>query len=187
MSDDLIKLHEGATKPALTTKVWIFVLLTRNKIAGISEDMARFCGDAQQAQRPLAVQVEVLKCPLTFRSSFTPTEAIGMPILPAILTGLYLFFATALTPAADIPSSSKYLVLDSRIIEKTDGVALRLGKVEKDIHNPLFAEKSPGRSASTICTPTLCSIEKRESTSVGTAHLSSTRPHQPPLRRSRSG
>ena len=63
------------------------------------------------------------------------------------LTALSLFAASAISVAADTPTGvaeiSKYLLLDSRIIASTDGVALRLGKVEKDPHNPLFGEDKP--------------------------------------------
>lgn len=40
-------------------------------------------------------------------------------------------------------SAKKYLVLDSRIIECTQGVQLSLGKVVKDRRNPLFSEDRP--------------------------------------------
>ena len=39
-----------------------------------------------------------------------------------------------------VPSAPKYLLLDSRIIAHAEGVHLGLGTVEKDQHNPLFAE-----------------------------------------------
>lgn len=40
-------------------------------------------------------------------------------------------------------NESKYLLLDSRIIDRAENVRLVLGKVEKDLHNPLFIEDKP--------------------------------------------
>jgi len=39
--------------------------------------------------------------------------------------------------------SKKYLLLDSRLIEKTKGVELRVGKVKKHPANPLFSQEKP--------------------------------------------
>ncbi|MBN2296175.1 MAG: hypothetical protein JXM70_27335 [Pirellulales bacterium] len=71
------------------------------------------------------------------------SKAVVMRLPAIILTGLALFWATGIMPAADISTCSKYLLLDSRVVEKADGVALRLGQVEKDRRNPLFAEDKP--------------------------------------------
>ena len=46
-------------------------------------------------------------------------------------------------PASKLVSNTKHLVLDSRVIDVTDGVRLILGKVEKDPHNPLFQADKP--------------------------------------------
>ena len=43
----------------------------------------------------------------------------------------------------DVPNARKYLVLDTRIIDRADGVALTIGKVTKDPANPLFKEDKP--------------------------------------------
>ncbi len=40
-------------------------------------------------------------------------------------------------------TASKYLLLDSRIVERASGVRLTLGHVEKDPHNPFFVEDKP--------------------------------------------
>ena len=58
------------------------------------------------------------------------------------LVGLVWEMAMAQSPRR-IPSDPKYLLLDSRIIERAEGVRLALGKVEKDKHNPLFREDKP--------------------------------------------
>ena len=42
-----------------------------------------------------------------------------------------------------IPPREKYLLLDSRIIEKVDGVILKVGTVAKHSKNPLFKEDKP--------------------------------------------
>ena len=46
-------------------------------------------------------------------------------------------------PAGESSSLGKYLLLDSRLIEKTEGVELRVGKVTKHPANPLFGEDKP--------------------------------------------
>jgi len=43
----------------------------------------------------------------------------------------------------DVPNARKYLVLDTRIIDRADGVKLTIGKVTKDPANPLFKEDKP--------------------------------------------
>jgi len=45
--------------------------------------------------------------------------------------------------AAETSSARKYLLLDSRLIDKTEGVVLRVGKVTKHPANPLFSEEEP--------------------------------------------
>ena len=42
-----------------------------------------------------------------------------------------------------LPVRSKYLVLDSRVVEATEGVKLAVGRVAKHPANPLFAEEHP--------------------------------------------
>ena len=64
-----------------------------------------------------------------------------------------LFCGTALmaqnTPVADGKKDqtdiqrTRYLLLDSRIIESTDNLELSVGTVKKDINNPLFGEDKP--------------------------------------------
>jgi len=44
---------------------------------------------------------------------------------------------------SEIPNDAKYLLLDSRIIARYEGVHYALGAVEKEKHNPLFAEDKP--------------------------------------------
>ena len=56
---------------------------------------------------------------------------------------LLLFVAVTAVPVAAASEGAKHLLLDSRIIEKSEGVVLRLGNVEKDSHNPLFVEDEP--------------------------------------------
>ena len=51
--------------------------------------------------------------------------------------------AHAQVPAWKLVCNTKHLVLDSRVIDTTDGVRLVLGKVEKDPHNPLFRADKP--------------------------------------------
>ena len=51
--------------------------------------------------------------------------------------------AAASGSAADAPGRSKYLLLDSRIIEKAEGVKLSVGTVAKHAANPLFGEEKP--------------------------------------------
>ena len=46
-------------------------------------------------------------------------------------------------PQFDIFARKKYLIMDSRIIEKTDNAKLTLGDPIKDPRNPLFAEDKP--------------------------------------------
>lgn len=46
-------------------------------------------------------------------------------------------------PQFDVFARKKYLVMDSRIIEKTDNAKLTLGDPIKDPRNPLFAEDKP--------------------------------------------
>ena len=42
--------------------------------------------------------------------------------------------------SSEVPSDAKYLLLDSRIISRSEGVRCAPGTVRKDEHNPLFAE-----------------------------------------------
>ncbi len=54
--------------------------------------------------------------------------------------------ASAADDAANAPAAPKrtrYLVLDSRIIDKTDNVELTVGVVDKEPANPLFKEDKP--------------------------------------------
>jgi len=44
---------------------------------------------------------------------------------------------------SEVPNDAKYLLIDSRIISRSEGVHCALGTVEKDEHNPLFAEDKP--------------------------------------------
>jgi len=44
---------------------------------------------------------------------------------------------------ATMTNAKKYLLLDKRIIERTDGVQLTIGKVVKERRNPLFEEDKP--------------------------------------------
>ena len=44
---------------------------------------------------------------------------------------------------SEAPNDAKYLLLDSRIVSRSEGVRYALGTVEKDEHNPLFAEDKP--------------------------------------------
>jgi hypothetical protein len=50
---------------------------------------------------------------------------------------------TSSTQSAQEPARTRYLVLDSRIIEKVAGGKLTLGAVKKDPHNPLFRGDKP--------------------------------------------
>lgn len=53
---------------------------------------------------------------------------------------LLFFVALPIASAGAAEGGAKHLLLDSRIIEKSEGVVLRLGKIEKDSRNPLFIE-----------------------------------------------
>ncbi len=60
----------------------------------------------------------------------------------------FAIIAMASTPApagnaAGVPARAKYLVLDSRIIDRTDNAKLTVGTVEKHPRNPLFGEDKP--------------------------------------------
>jgi len=64
--------------------------------------------------------------------------------------GLFILFLLSATlevamgaQARKVPSQPKYLLLDSRIIERAKGLRLALGTVEKERRNPLFAEDKP--------------------------------------------
>ncbi len=58
-----------------------------------------------------------------------------------ILIFLFLSIFCALGKGVCSSDSAKYLLLDSRIIEKTENVKLEVGKVEKHHANPLFGEE----------------------------------------------
>jgi hypothetical protein len=63
-----------------------------------------------------------------------------------IAAALIVFALASLASAADdsaAPKRSRYLVLDSRIIDKTDNVELTVGVVDKEPANPLFKEDKP--------------------------------------------
>jgi hypothetical protein len=47
----------------------------------------------------------------------------------------------------DNPEFKKYLLLDNRIIQKTENVKLEVGKVVKHPNNPLFGEEKDFRGA----------------------------------------
>jgi hypothetical protein len=66
-------------------------------------------------------------------------------MLPRMLPTLALFLLT-LAPvraAEPAPAPTKHLLLNSALIEKTEGVVLKLGRVTKHPANPLFAEDKP--------------------------------------------
>jgi hypothetical protein len=59
-------------------------------------------------------------------------------------------------------SAKKHLLLDSRIIERTEGVRLALGTVTKDPHNPLFGDDKPWEPyPGNQCTSSLFDKEER--------------------------
>ena len=61
---------------------------------------------------------------------------------------ILILIASALVTEMAVPidrpfDSRKYLVLDSRVIQRTENAVLRLGQVQKEPQNPLFAEDKP--------------------------------------------
>ena len=65
-------------------------------------------------------------------------------IIPALATAtICLTLATGAFAQTDAPKRDRHLLLDSRIIEKTDNVELTVGVVDKDPANPLFKEDKP--------------------------------------------
>ncbi len=72
-----------------------------------------------------------------------------MGIRRSVLFGGFasVFMASAAMGRAETPPggrpSGKHLVLDSRVIEATEGVALKPGRVKKHSANPLFGEDQP--------------------------------------------
>ena len=72
------------------------------------------------------------------------TNTIQTPLKSATLlvvglTAWAMFQSPALAGQSSPPE--KYLLLDSRLIERTEGVELRVGKAKKHPSNPLFSEE----------------------------------------------
>lgn len=90
-------------------------------------------GDMPTATRWLASQVKKSKS----------GEAVGDLVMDRIPA------AKKIHPAADskiesaIPSRSRYLLLDDRVVQSFEGARLRLGEIKKHPSNPLFGEQFP--------------------------------------------
>jgi hypothetical protein len=71
-----------------------------------------------------------------------PVRIIALAaLMVATVTGSRSF---AVEAAANAPEKrTRYLLLDSRIIEKTENSQLTVGVVQKDKNNPLFGEDQP--------------------------------------------
>jgi len=69
---------------------------------------------------------------------------ISVVIMAALAVGLWHSQAKGASPrdAGDL-ERDRYLMLDSRIIDKAENAKLTLGTVEKDARNPLFGEDKP--------------------------------------------
>ncbi|MBN2296174.1 MAG: hypothetical protein JXM70_27330 [Pirellulales bacterium] len=65
------------------------------------------------------------------------------PLGIATVVVLFCAHGQAQVPVSKLVGNTKHLVLDSRVIDKTDGVQLVLGKVEKEPRNPLFQADKP--------------------------------------------
>jgi hypothetical protein len=68
---------------------------------------------------------------------------LALNLSALILTSLFPIVVPAAPPQSGISTDTKYLLLDSRIVAKSQGVHLVLSKVEKDVRNPLFVEDKP--------------------------------------------
>lgn len=70
------------------------------------------------------------------RRTFLSTAGAGTSALLAA-------YPVSAASAPAVSNSSRYLVLDSRIIQKTENAQLAVGEVRKDKNNPLFKEDKP--------------------------------------------
>lgn len=80
------------------------------------------------------------------KASLTSARLVARFMSRTLPLGVGLTVGTLLqAPAAEIPAptSMRHLLLDARVVEKTNGVRLALGPVQKCAANPLFKEDRP--------------------------------------------
>jgi len=76
----------------------------------------------------------------------------------------------------DLTNRSRYLLLDDRVVDRAEGIRLRLGEVKNHAANPLFGKSTFGNRDSITSTGTSSTTRKRNFTGFGTTRSSSISP-----------